>query len=510
MKKLLLVSCMTMVLGLYSCGVTSVDETGSNSGDSENPGTDDPDDPDKPALDDLFENYLLHNFDTDGDGQISAREADEVYSINCSDMKIKTLTGIGRFRNLTELDCSYNHLTTLDLSHNRQLVTLNCSVNSIEQLKLSGCSQLTEVSCNRNNLPSLDLSACDNLLTLDCAENQIIELDVGTCTYLNYLNCMDNNMSTVWLAPGQKVEEIEIIKDAETCIQYRDLPTDAFQLYLLETFDTDGDMLLSNVEIQNISAIDCSGQIFTTLNGLAQLTNLQTLICEGCKLTELDLSQNSRLTRVNCSNNQLTVLDVSKNRSLTELDCRQNQIEELWLEWTQIIPKCNKDAITQILFYNKPNYFAPGDWYDDGNGVCGIVFDSHKLLALKHNNSVWCSTRYKSTFLGATSTTDGAANMEKVRRESFFDELYIFSSIIDNYGDGWYPLAKEEVQAILDNLTAINKGLAAYGGLPIPSYINSSSEISSTTFWGYSSGATKPWEEMSKESSVPSLVGHTF
>ena len=509
MKKYLLILSCTALLGFWSCGTISVDE--------ENSGSESPDNPDKPGPEeDLFEAYLLQHFDTDGDGKISTREADAVIGIDCSDMNIKELTGIDRFRNLTSLICSYNDLTSLDLSRNRVLKILECSVNSIARLNLSGCAALEKLHCNRNALTLLDLSACGGLLTLDCAENSIAELDVSGCLQLDDLDCKGNSMTSVWLLRGQTVSTIK--KDAATVIRYKDMPTDAFQLYLLEQFDANGDKALSEAEMNLVTEIHCSGRSFTTLTGLGQFANLRKLNCSGCELSSLDLTECSALTSLDCSNNRLTVLDVSKNRSLAELDCRQNTIAELWLEWTQVIETCQKDATAKVQFYNKPDYFAIGDWYDDGEGLRGIVFkggynySKKKLLALKNSfgGICWAFEYYDTKLVGASSTTDGAVNMAAARKQSYFDKLPIFTYAA-GYGEGWYPLAKEEVQAVLDNLTKINEGLNAYGGRAINSEIMTSSETTASTVWAYSRSSTPNWSSNnSKQSSITILFGHTF
>jgi len=56
---------------------------------------------------------------------------------------------------------------------------------------------------------------------------------------------------------------------------------------------------------------------------------LRILGCPNNKLTNLDVSRNTKLTHLFCSGNQLKSLDVSKNTKLTVLDCRSNQLSVL-------------------------------------------------------------------------------------------------------------------------------------------------------------------------------------
>jgi len=71
-----------------------------------------------------FLNKLIGlGIDTDGDGQISSAEAEALSVLDVSGTydtpgAIQDLTGIEAFINLDSLDCSWNQLTALDVSHN--------------------------------------------------------------------------------------------------------------------------------------------------------------------------------------------------------------------------------------------------------------------------------------------------------------------------------------------------------------------------------------------------------
>ena len=78
-----------------------------------------------------FKAYLLENFDTNNDGNISQSEADAVKEINCSGREIKDLAGIEKFTNLESLDCSNNKLDDIEVQHNKKLNKLACKGNNI-------------------------------------------------------------------------------------------------------------------------------------------------------------------------------------------------------------------------------------------------------------------------------------------------------------------------------------------------------------------------------------------
>jgi Leucine-rich repeat (LRR) protein len=97
----------------------------------------------------------------------------------CNDSYIIDLNGIEEFRNLIELDCSYNNIDTLpDLSNCTNLKTLFCHNNDITKI----------VNLN-NNL---------NLKKIDCSDNNLIELpDLSNLTKLDHLNCMNNRLDAL-------------------------------------------------------------------------------------------------------------------------------------------------------------------------------------------------------------------------------------------------------------------------------------------------------------------------
>ena len=86
--------------------------------------------------DERLRNYLVKNFDLDGDGRISREEAAQIQAIDCSNMQITSLEGIEHCTALTSLNCRMNRLTTLDVSKNTLLTDLSCYSNPLELLNL--------------------------------------------------------------------------------------------------------------------------------------------------------------------------------------------------------------------------------------------------------------------------------------------------------------------------------------------------------------------------------------
>ncbi len=98
--------------------------------------------------------------------------------------------------------------------------------------------------------------------------------------------------------------------------------------------DTNGDSLIIYAEAEAVKVLDVHdgswyGSIepyLYSLIGVEASINLDTLICNGNRIKQLDISKNTGLTHLDCGGNALTSLDVSKNNALTSLDCSFNHL----------------------------------------------------------------------------------------------------------------------------------------------------------------------------------------
>ena len=107
------------------------------------------------------------------------------------------LTGIEDFTALIDLRCSYNQLTSLDLSQNTALTYLNCRNNWLTSLNVSASTALDQLHCQDNQLTSLDVSQNIALTVLICGNNQLTSLDVSQNTALNSLQCQNNDLTSL-------------------------------------------------------------------------------------------------------------------------------------------------------------------------------------------------------------------------------------------------------------------------------------------------------------------------
>ena len=118
-----------------------------------------------------FKNALLDHspvIDTNGDNEIQVSEANAfVAALDVEDKDIEDLSGIEFFINIPELNCSWNDLTSLDISNNLSLVRLDFGLNGLTELDVSSNLLLVHLDAYTNNLTSINLGEASALKFLD-------------------------------------------------------------------------------------------------------------------------------------------------------------------------------------------------------------------------------------------------------------------------------------------------------------------------------------------------------
>lgn len=172
--------------------------------------------------DSSFKAFCVNLYDLNGDGEISYGEALIVTELNCSDKGIHSLCGIEFFINLKVLGCTFNQLTSLDVSNNTALTGLYCEHNQLTGLDVNNNTALTDLGCSGNQLTSLDVSNNTALTDLCCSGNQLTSLDVSHNTGLTTLYCDScPYLVEVWLKTGQTIAEFSYDTNVAT-IKYKD------------------------------------------------------------------------------------------------------------------------------------------------------------------------------------------------------------------------------------------------------------------------------------------------
>lgn len=156
-----------------------------------------------------FLDAALKDVDANNDGQISEKEASICTHLSVFDAGIRNLEEIKFFTSLTELTCSNNQLTSLDVSNNTVLTRLWCNDNQLATLDVSNNTALTYLECFNNQLASLDVSNNRTLTFLECGGNQLTTLEVSDNTVLTTLWCSNNKLTSLDLSKNVVLTELE-------------------------------------------------------------------------------------------------------------------------------------------------------------------------------------------------------------------------------------------------------------------------------------------------------------
>ena len=297
--------------------------------------------------DDIFREYVSQKFDRNNDGKLSAEElkADKYkgFVINVSGMKVKDLSGIELFAELTELDCSNTLITELDVSKNRKLRTLICGRCGITGLDVTNNRLLETLECSNGyfgigeneyaSAPGLiDLSKNKKLKRLVLQNAMLTQVDVSKNTELVYLDVSWNYLEGLDVTNNTALEELNCtwsFVDPEGGLRNVIQPDISRNKKLkkfccgqngFEEIDVSGnpELTVLSVSYNKMHQIDVSKN--------PKLTKLD---CEENELYKLDVSQNKELTWLDCSYNRLIKLDLSEHDKLTELYCQKNKLRDM-------------------------------------------------------------------------------------------------------------------------------------------------------------------------------------
>ena len=137
---------------------------------------------------------------------------------------------------------------------------------------------------------------------------------------------------------------------ADVGINSSTFPDEAFRNYISSVFDQDGDGIITDDEIANITVIEPVGLGVKNVKGIEYFTALQYLTCSGNELTEIDLSGNPEFIGLACENNQITSLNLTQNPKLYQLWFNDNLVTEIDLSHNPelTILECKNNRLTSL------------------------------------------------------------------------------------------------------------------------------------------------------------------
>ncbi|MEZ4979242.1 MAG: T9SS type A sorting domain-containing protein [Chitinophagales bacterium] len=238
-----------------------------------------------------FKAYLVGNsaINTNNDSEIQVSEANNFNAfIACASLNISDLTGIEEFINLKGLVCSYNNISSVDLSANTALQTFEAINNQLSSLDISNNTALINLIIVGNQISSLDLSQNVNLQSLVCYNNNLSSLDISNNPNIGQFNCNNNQISSLNLGSSTSLFNLYFAQNPISSIDLSTVPN------------------LVNIAFNetNITSID-----------LSMLSNLSSVFCHDLQMPSLDLSQNSNLTSLYAHNGILSSLNLANGNN---------------------------------------------------------------------------------------------------------------------------------------------------------------------------------------------------
>jgi hypothetical protein len=345
---------------------------------------------------------------TIGDNVIASKKV-----LYCDGLGITNMQGVEYFTALTDLDCSKNQLTALDVTNNTNLTYLNCLQNwNIAALDVTHNTKLTTLVCDFNKITALDVTQ-DTLLTdLRFNYNQLTALDVTHNTKLTKLSFVTNKVTALDVTHNTLLTELN-------CCDNKIPTLDVSHNTALKLFNCGFNLLTSiNVDVNTaLTDFRCNDNQITSLN-VTPHTALEILDCSNNKIPSLDVTHNIKLTMLNCDRNPFTsALDVTMDTALTILSCFQNKLSALDVTHNTKLTKllCNENNLQALdvthntlleTLWCRVNKISTLDVTQCGNLVA-LISDMNKLttLDLTHNanlETLWCGSETNLTKLDVT------------------------------------------------------------------------------------------------------------
>jgi len=268
--------------------------------------------------DQVFREYVMTNFDKDGNGVLSEEELGDVKEIDVSGLDIKSLSGIKHFTRLIKLNCSNTKVESINLNDNASLLTIDCSNCKLNNINISDCYVLEDLDCSNNCLEEfafsngflekLNISGNKNLKTLNVSKNALSSLNVEGCAAITDIDISDNKMESVDLSSCTKLTKLNAEKNA------------------LKSLD------------------------------VTKTVKLEELNVQDNKLTSVALGTNSKLTRILSNDNSLKEIDISGIKNLNELQLNRNALKAIDLSGCKGISILDVDdnKIRSIDISNNP------------------------------------------------------------------------------------------------------------------------------------------------------------
>jgi Leucine-rich repeat (LRR) protein len=204
--------------------------------------------------------------------------------------------------NMTSVDCSNNKLVNINLNEYLDVFSINCRQNNLSYFE--SMNNLDELDCSFNNINKIKIVNTVN--DLNCSNNRLDNLSniLNLCTFENLLtlNFDNNNIEEIKNLP----HNLKYLSCAHNKIKY-----------------------LGNLP-DGLTELNCSNNLITHCHILPK--TLEKLYINNNKLSEFNVSLDSKLVVLNISNNMLIDTETLSKKYLpmiVQLYCTHTLISNL-------------------------------------------------------------------------------------------------------------------------------------------------------------------------------------
>ena len=254
---------------------------------------------------------------TETDNQIKVYgDASKIDFIDVHGCYLSSADFPGNFVNLSVVDLSHNELTSIDLSGISSLESIDLTDNAFSvasqmnigtnhpdlQILQVGINEVCDPNLDLRNFPNLqyfsarnnygittvDPSNCPNLVSLVLEVTNISSLDVSKNTNLDVLNISNTRITSIDLSNNKNLGEFYWSHEG--------------------SYNNGDQYKISQIDLSNntkLQYLDLAGNKLTSID-VSMCPNLLLLYLQRNLLSSIDLSKNKRLATVNLANNLFT------------------------------------------------------------------------------------------------------------------------------------------------------------------------------------------------------------
>ncbi len=204
----------------------------------------------------------------------------------------------GPAEEIETLEANDNGLIYLDI-HAPGLYYLDCSNNHLDSLQASSCPALSTINVENNDLVYIDITQTPNLMALRANNNRLRKIDVSKNLDFHTLELKNNRITDIDLTHNTNLCYIMLGNQPITTINKRPISYASFSIFPF------------------LTALDISGIPFQSLD-----------LSKNPKVKELNISETD-ITQLDVLDLQIESLRVSHSR-LTNLFCNEANFENLY------------------------------------------------------------------------------------------------------------------------------------------------------------------------------------